>query len=96
MNTRISRAGASLLALAAIAGCETSPHYGAQVPDNFGEATKQTLAAQVIDPHPEYLSAVPVSSGKHAADAIDRYNNDAVKQPETQSVSEVVTSGSAR
>lgn len=49
---------------------------------NWGEANRQTMAAQVIDPTPVYDSAVPQSSGEAAAKAVERYRTDKVKKPE--------------
>jgi len=73
-----------------IAGCASSAggglHLGQQ--DNFGEATRQTFAAQIINPAPEYDEAL-VTSGAHAAAAIERYRTDKVKQPARQSLSQV-------
>jgi hypothetical protein len=59
------------------------------IPDNFGEANRQTMMAQVIDPNPEYDTAVPVSSGEHAGQAIERYRKDQVKKPERSKTSNV-------
>ena len=76
----------ALCAAATMGGCATNPETGDFVQYEFGEAVKQTMMAQVIDPDPEYDTLVPESSGELAADAIERYRNDAVKQPESQSV----------
>jgi cell division GTPase FtsZ len=40
------------------------------------------MMAQVIDPDPVYDGPM-VTSGDHAADAIDRYREDAVKEPDS-------------
>ncbi len=61
--------------------------------DNWGEANRQTMAAQIIDPAPEYDTINPTTSGDHAADAIDRYNKGAVKQPDRTSTSTIGTGG---
>jgi hypothetical protein len=50
--------------------------------DNWGEANRQTMAAQIIDPAPQYDTANPATSGDHAADAVDRYNKGEVKRPD--------------
>jgi type IV pilus biogenesis protein CpaD/CtpE len=50
--------------------------------DNFGEANRQTFAAQVIDPVPIYGTAVPETHAEHAAQAIERYRTDKVKLPD--------------
>lgn len=81
MNT--DRLGWVLLASASLlAGCEHDG-LGARPASTFGEANRQTLAAQVIDPDPQYEYLDPATSGEHAAQAIDRYRKDKVKKPET-------------
>lgn len=65
----------------ALGGC-VDGHDGLASTGNFGEAVRQTLAAQVIDPAPHYDAPDPVTSGQQAAVAQDRYNAGAVKQPE--------------
>ena len=74
-----------LLALGmAAAGCSTvadKEFMGYQDP-GFGEANRATFAAMVINPDPQYDNPIPPTSAEHAAQAIDRYRNDAVKQPE--------------
>jgi hypothetical protein len=71
----------ALAALALLGGCATDGEM-AGVDSTWGEANRQTFAAQVIDPNPEYETAVPETSGDHAAQAIDRYRKDQVKKPE--------------
>jgi type IV pilus biogenesis protein CpaD/CtpE len=82
MNIKTVFAAVALLSLAACVeqDLKSMPYMGG--PDNFGEANKQTMAAQVIDPSPVYLNPVPVSSGEHAAQAVERYREDKVKQPD--------------
>lgn len=64
-----------------LAGCENG--FGETRPaSTFGEANRQTLAAQVIDPDPQYEYLDPETSGDHAAQAIDRYRKGTVKQPD--------------
>ena len=85
----VALAGAGMLG-----GCATNPETGDFIQYEFGEAVKQTMMAQVIDPDPEYDTLVPESSGEHAADAIERYRNDSVKQPERQGITSGSGSGS--
>lgn len=62
-----------------LTGCET----GINAPPgaaSFGEPNRQTMMAQVIDPDPQYDEPL-ASSGEHAAQAIERYRTDKVKQP---------------
>lgn len=65
-----------------LAGCVTDGAGEGLAQDNWGEANRQTMAAQIIDPAPHYDYAVPESSGAHAAAAIERYRTDKVKQPD--------------
>jgi hypothetical protein len=69
--------------LPTVAGCaSTLPSiYESAGDSTFGEANRQTMMAQVVNPEPVYQESM-VSSGDHAAYAVERYNNDAVKEPE--------------
>ena len=87
MNTDRKLALAAGLGLSLfVGGCATDPKTGDFVQYEFGEASEQTLMAQVIDPDPQYDTLVPASSGEHAAQAIDRYRKGNVKEPQTQSI----------
>ncbi len=79
------------LALAALSGCTEGLTTGDRPVADFGEANRQTMMAQVIDPEPQYDTLVPPSSAGHAAQAVDRYNSDAVKQPEDVQVTSTIT-----
>lgn len=77
---------AALAALVSLSGCATygSVGDGWHDKDGFGEANRQTMAAQVIDPDPQYDEPM-ATSGDHAAQAIERYRTDSIKQPKRQS-----------
>lgn len=82
---------AAALGLAGLlAGCEDG---GIKSASAFGEANRQTMMAQVVDPDPQYEFLDPATSGEHAAQAIDRYRKGAVKQPE-KVTSTQISSGS--
>ena len=49
----------------------------------FGEANRQTMMAQVIDPDPQYETLVPETSGERTAAAVERHATDKVKKPKT-------------
>lgn len=49
----------------------------------FGNAVRQTMAAQVINPDPVYDNPVPTTDGAKGAEAIERYRTDKVKKPDT-------------
>lgn len=85
---------ALVLGLAAgVAGCTSAGGLKLGRADNWGEAYRQTLAAQIINPAPEYDTAFAASSGTKAAQAIERYRTDKVKQPARQSISDIGQQG---
>ena len=79
--------------LLACAGCSVADKelMGYQDP-GFGEANRATFAAMVVNPDPKYDNPIPATSADHAAKAIERYRNDAVKKPERIKTTEA-TSG---
>ena len=70
-------AGSALL----LGGCETGFRDMKGEVTSFGEANRQTMMAQVIDPDPQYDEPLETSAD-HAAQATDRYRKDRVKKPE--------------
>jgi hypothetical protein len=97
MNSKAAIAGLLGGALL-LAGCaeEFSARVGKLDARDFGEANRQTYAAMIIDPDPQYASPLQ-SSGEHAAAAVERYRKDAVKKPErTSSTAGASGSGSSR
>jgi len=71
---------AALLPL--LASCEHD-FAGVGIPkSSFGEANRQTMMAQVVDPDPEYDTINPPTSGARAGMAGERYRTDKVKKPE--------------
>ncbi|MGX7927856.1 hypothetical protein ACWPMX_14910 [Tsuneonella sp. HG094] len=71
--------------LPALAACEHN--YPGPAASNFGDANRVTMAAQVVDPDPEYDTLNPPTSAEHAAQAADRYAKGTVKQPKAPSAS---------
>ena len=72
-------------AAGALGGCATGQDQlgkalGAD--PSWGEANRQTMAAQIIDPGPQYDTAIPKGTGTTAAAAIERYRTDKVKKPD--------------
>jgi hypothetical protein len=95
MNTDRARRVACLALLPLAAGCASIPSIYEQPDDaKFGEANRQTMMAQVIDPDPVYDGPM-VGSGEHAADAVERYRSDTVKQPESVSTTTGTGGGSS-
>ncbi len=79
-----------------LGGCATggsNTALGMGKADNFGEANRQTFAAMVINPNPEYDEPMAPADGERAAKAIERLRTDKVKMPERQSLSELGRSG---
>ncbi len=73
-----------VLSLAALStgGCS---YYGSQEagkfdPEAFGEANRQTFAAMVVDPDPQYDEDM-TTSGEVASDAVEAYREGEVEQP---------------
>lgn len=95
MRTKLAIAATAALALA---GCATGPNGMPYLggPDNFGEANRQTMAAQVIDPAPVYETALGESSAQHAVAAQERYRTDKVKQPDRVKTSNAEAGGTGR
>jgi hypothetical protein len=86
-------AATAVLLPALLAGCAADNYSMASAqPGNWGEANRQTMAAQVIDPAPEY-AADAINDGALASAAIDRVHSDKIKKPERVRTSEVQTSG---
>jgi hypothetical protein len=82
MSIDQARRVACLALLPLAAGCASVPSILEQPGDAaFGEANRQTMMAQVIDPEPVYDESM-VGSGEHAAAAVERYRTDTVKEPE--------------
>jgi len=83
----------ALAGLLLLAGCAGADGHVASTTPAFGEAVRQTFAAQVIDPAPEYAEANPVTSGGRAALAVERYETDKVKLPDRTATSSLSTGG---
>ena len=88
------RLAAIAFAIPALAACTTSSSLRQGADDEgWGEANRQTMAAQIIDPAPQYDYATPETGGEHVADAIQRYRDDKVKRPERVKTSSISTGG---
>lgn len=90
MSFKPVRRAACLALLPLLAACATNPVFEEVGDSTFGEANRQTMMAQVIDPDPVY-DGPAASSGDHAAQAIERYRTDKVKQPDTIRTTDVGT-----
>lgn len=96
MPMKAMRASAVLTVTAFLSGCaSTQSNKSAGLGgDNFGEAYRQTLAAQIKDPAPVYDSRM-TTSGRHAAQAVERYRTDRVKRPDSVRTSKLAGGGSS-
>lgn len=63
-----------------LAGC-VHEAAGVAPASTFGEANRQTMLMQVVEPDNLYDSPIPASAGK-AAQAAERYRKDTVKKPD--------------
>lgn len=94
MNTDRLRRVACLMLLPLAAGCASVPSMYEEAGDaTFGEANRQTMMAQVVNPDPVYDGPM-VGSGDHAADAVERYRSDQVKEPDSIRTTSGVGGGS--
>lgn len=83
----------ALVMVVFVAGCTTTGEASSLAKhDNWGEANRQTMAAQIINPNPVYDGPLMTSGGQVAA-ALERYRTGQVKQPERQKTSKIATSG---
>lgn len=64
----------------ALSGCF---HHDISLQDGYGNAVKQNMAAQVVNPAPQYEGPA-LSSGARGAVAMERYNTDKVEKPAQQ------------
>ena len=83
MNIDRARWMALAATLPLLAGCEQGINGTVKPASTFGEANRQTMMAQVIDPDPQYEYLDPATSADHAAQAVERYRTDKVKKPQT-------------
>lgn len=90
MNTDKLLRWTLVAALPLLAGCADRSIFEGPGDASFGEANRQTMMAQVINPEPEYDGEM-VTSGEHAADAVERYRTDTVKQPDNIETTDVGT-----
>nr|WP_298897289.1 hypothetical protein [uncultured Altererythrobacter sp.] len=86
-SAKVSLALAAAFTVSACATVEDQEWIGYQDP-GFGEANRATYAAMVVNPDPQYDTPIPATSAEKAAQAIERYRNDQVKQPERTSTTE--------
>jgi len=95
MSSKLLGRTAALASLSLLAGCASYPGLLEAPGDaSFGEANRQTMMAQVIDPDPVYDEPLR-GNGAQSAAAIERYRTDNVKQPDTISTTEGISSGSS-
>ncbi len=66
----------TLLSLLALGACSTQKPLGR----DFGNSVKHNMAVQTVNPEPSNVS--PLYDGEHAAQAIKKYREGTVKEPE--------------
>lgn len=83
MNSdRLRAIGLPLALLPLLAACaDYSASQGRIDPASFGEASRQTQAAMIVDPDPVYDTELATSAQKAAA-AVERYRAGSVTQPD--------------
>ena len=90
MTIDARRLAPAFLALVALGGCETI-----HVPEasKFGDANRMTMAAQVVDPDPQYDTLNPPTSGESSGKAAERHRTGTVKKPARTSSTQASGSG---
>ena len=77
----------------ALSGCAVSRM---RLSDDYGQALRQDLVAQVADPDAHYKGLpAPGSDGHRVALAVERYNHNLVVQPTSTATSSVTVGGGA-
>jgi hypothetical protein len=89
LTSRFRRIALAAAAVAALGAC-THAYPGPEL-SHVGDANRMTMAAQVVDPDPQYETLNPPTSAEHAGQAAERYRGDKVKQP----VRETISTGSS-
>ena len=92
MNSKLLNRALVIAAIPALAGCAEHDMLAGPSDAPFGEANRQTMMAQVVNPEPVYETEL-VTSGEHAAQAVERYRTDAVKQPDSIRTTDVGEGG---
>ena len=87
MNIKTLRISLAIAAVSLATACAETSIFERPGDAAFGEANRQTMMAQVVNPDPVYDEEM-TTSGEHAADAVERYRTDNVKQPDTISTTE--------
>jgi type IV pilus biogenesis protein CpaD/CtpE len=90
MNTKTLSRWALVATAVLLAGCADRSIYEGPGDSKFGEANRQTMMAQVVNPDPVYDTDM-ATSGDHAEQAIERYRTDKVKQPDNIKTTDVGT-----
>ncbi len=80
MTIKRSIAVATTTAAVLLAGCAETSMYDRPGDTKFGDANRQTMMAQVVNPDPVHEGDM-VANGEVAAAAVERYRTDSVKQP---------------
>ena len=94
MNIDRMRLGVLLAGTALIAGCTTNKLFEQPGDTTYGEANRQTMMAQVIDPDPQYGDLMPAYSGERGATAVEQYRTYGVEDPEGIRTTDVGEGGS--
>jgi len=84
-----ARVPALILVLGSLSACVHDMDQAMGHDPTWGEANRRTMAAQIVDPEPDYSFVEMESSAEHAVSAVERYRTDDVKQPEKVEIESV-------
>ena len=78
----------ALLAALGLAGC-MDPHEPLSA--DFGNSVRANIAAQLVNPEPNYSSALPETDGERVENALRRYRTNREFQPHPQNGTPLAT-----
>ncbi|MFM5949602.1 MAG: hypothetical protein ACKOPM_10300 [Novosphingobium sp.] len=81
MSIKVLSRSAALGLVLVLGGCEHSMGDKTAAAAKFGDANRMTMAAQVVNPDPQYDQPM-TGSAESAAKAVERWRTDRVKKPE--------------
>ena len=84
MTSKFRQAAVAVIVVGALGACTHA--YPGPPASQMGDANRMTMAAQVVDPDPQYETLNPPTSAEHAGQAAERYRGDKVKQPVRETV----------
>ena len=94
MSAVLAKSATAAALVGATLGLSACVQSRLSIAEDYGQAIRQDLVAQVADPDAHYKGVpAPGTNGRRGALAQDRYNRNAVIQPASTSTSNTATGG---